>query len=370
MTRKECALKDKPPLPPGPRGHWLLGALPDFRRRPLELLLELPEQYGDVAHIRLGPVNAVVIRHPDDVRRVLQRNHQNYSKRTRGVKKLRRLLGDGLLTSDGDSWLRQRRISQPAFHRKRIQHFADTMVDHTREAIKDWEKATGPMDMGEEMMLLTLRIAAQTLFSSDVQGEAGKLSDALTQGFEFFTESFSRPWDPPEWLPTPSNIRMNRNKALIDRIVDGLVSERRGREEEHEDLLSMLMLARDEETGERLTGTNLRDALLTILIAGHETTANALVMILDLLARHPDAYDRVRQEALAAWADGPPTLEDLQRLPWTTACIHEGLRLNPPAVVKMLLDRHAASDPAVLRSVLDGPLGLLRGGSRRQQAVV
>ncbi|MEE2779649.1 MAG: cytochrome P450 [Myxococcota bacterium] len=318
--------------PPGPKGGRFLGSLPAFRNDPLGFFMESTSTWGDVVHLKLGSKDTVLIRHPDDVRRVLQRNHKNYSKRTRGVKKLQRMLGRGLLTTDGDEWLRQRRISQPAFHRKRIQHFADVMVRDSLDLADTWEGRTDDevVDIAEEMMLLTLKIASQTLFSTNVQEQADALSESMTFCMKTFNRSFSRAIDLPQWVPSPENLGMRRHRGRIDRIVRELITERRSGEGEHGDLLAMLIEARDEETGEALTEENLVDGVLTMLIAGHETTANALAWTWQLLGDNPEAEAKVRAEVDEVLEGRLATLEDLPRLTYTTMVIHEALRLRPP----------------------------------------
>lgn len=329
---------------PGPRGHWLWGSLPQFRDDPIHALQDPWRAYGDVVRLRFGPKRVHLLVHPDHVRHVLQENNKNYGKQTIGFAKLRKLLGNGLLTSEGEFWLRQRRIAQPAFHRQRIAGFGGAMVRATSEMLARWQPGA-TLDIAAEMMALTLRIVGQTMLSADVSHEAGTVGNAITWLLEDFNVRIKSAIDWPLMIPTRSNRRFLRERAALDRVVNGIIEERRKPgAAQPEDLLSMLMAARDEETGGAMDDRQLRDEILTVFLAGHETTANALTWTFYLLSQNPDAEARLASELSHVLAGRAPGLEDLARLPWTRAVVDEAMRLYPPA---WMITRSVTGDDVV-----------------------
>ena len=276
---------------PGPKGHWFFGSIHDFRDRPLELFEDSAEAFGDIVRFRFVHKNAFLIRHPDFIRQVLQTERSNYNKNTPGIANLRTVLGTGLLTSDGEFWKRQRHIAQPAFHRHRIAGFAETMVHHTEVMVDDWStRGSTSFDMAREMMEVTYRIAGATLFSAEVESTASAAGDSLTEAIRITTDRAWRGLKLPLWMPTRESRAFKRSLRELDAIVLGLINERRTAPGVHNDLLSMLVEARDEETGEGMTDAQLRDEVLTLLMAGHETTANALSWAFYALAQNPEVY--------------------------------------------------------------------------------
>ena len=318
------------PEPPGPRPRAPWSTLVALRRHRLPFLESLAREHGDVAGFRVGPQRLVLVSHPELVREVLVTNHRIMA-RGRGIRRAKRLLGEGLLTSEGELHLRQRRLSQPAFHRQRIAGYADTMVAHARRAAGRWTPGE-TIDLHAEMMRLTLGIAGSTLFGADVEGEAREIGEAMATAlaaFEFallpFTELLDR-------LPIPPVRRFNRARATLDAIVYRMIDERRRGGVDRGDLLSMLMLARDEEgDGGSMSDEQLRDEAITILLAGHETTASALTFAWRLLARHPEAEARLHAEVDTVLGDRAATADDVPRLPYARAVFAEALRLYPPA---------------------------------------
>lgn len=319
---------------PGPKGGLLFGSLGAFRRDPVGLLMAARRDHGDVARLRLGPRVAYLLSHPRGVRHVLQTRHPNYTKNTRGVARLREFLGDGLLTSDGEFWRKQRRTAQPAFHRDRIQGFASLMVKATEEMLDAWQRrlAEGQarLDVAEEMMALTLRIVAEALFGADVGKATRQVGKALEVVLHVINARVKRSFDLPPGLPIPENLRFRRAVAFFDDLVAGVIRARRSGEA-RDDLLSMLMQARDPETGRGMDDRLLRDEVLTVLLAGHETTANALTWTFYLLSRHPDEEARLEEEVDRVLGGGVPALADFRQLPRTGMVLQEGLRLYPPA---------------------------------------
>jgi cytochrome P450 len=226
--------------------------------------------------------------------------------------------------------MRQRRLAQPAFHRPRLAGYADVMVDATAKMLVRWRPLTA-VDVGPEMSRLALAVAGRTLFSRDVSDEADSVGREFPVVGHYLEQRFNRPFTtPPLWVPTPLNLRFKRALRALNGIVDGLIRERRREGRDHGDLLSMLMHARDEETGHGMTDEQLRSETLTFLMAGHETSATALTWTFFLLATHPAVRERARQEARTALGERAPALADVARLDYTRMVIEEAMRLYPP----------------------------------------
>lgn len=335
------------PLPPGPGTLSRLSNLAAFRRDVLGLLPSLAAKYGDVVRVPLGPRDFYFLFHPEPIRHVLQDNARHYTKQTPGFNVMRELLGQGLLTSEGDFWLRQRRLAQPAFHKQRIAGFGRLMVDAARELADEWTPHLGsgqPVDVAGGMMRLTLRIAGEALFSADVTREADGIREALDVVQHYANHRITHPFHPPRWVPTPLNRRATRARDLLDGVVLGIIERRRREGGTREDLLSLLMEARDADTGEAMSDAQLRDEVMTLLLAGHETTATALSWTWTLLARHPEARRALEAELAEVLGGREPTVEDVPRLTFTRRVLDESMRLYPPA---WLVSRQAAAEDAV-----------------------
>ncbi len=320
-------------LAPGPPGQLLFGNLPAYRRDPLQFYLDAHREYGDVVRFRAGPWHWHLIAHPEDVQYVLRDNYPNYG-RSFFNNYLKSLLGQGLLTSEGDLWLRQRRLMQPVFHRKRIVDFATTMTDATAAMLERWEPyacSGQPLDVAAEMMRLTLEIVGRTLFSVDISRETDTVGRALTTAIEHINQRSTRLFPIPESVPTPANRRYYAARETLDKVVHDIIETRRRSDGDADDLLAMLLQARDEETGESMSNQQLRDEVMTIMLAGHETTAVALSWTWYLLSKHPHVAEKLHAE-LAQVLDGrSPTLDDLPDLTYTKMVIEEVMRLYPPA---------------------------------------
>jgi cytochrome P450 len=331
---------------PGPRGHFLLGMLPAIRKDPLQMLQQAAAEFGDVVRMRFGAVTAHMISHPDGVQRVLVENSRNYGKQTRGFLKLREILGDGLLTAEGETWRRHRRMAQPAFHRQRLASFGDTMAREAERTAERWKEmgARGEVvDVAQEMARLTLQIIGRTMLTRDVALEADRVGSALTYLLHAANRRTSRVIDLPQGIPTPGNRRFAAALRALDGVVNQIIAERRGAAQRPEDLLTLLLETRDEETGEPMTDRELRDEAMTIFLAGHETTANALTWSFYLLSRNPSLGRTLRDE-LERELRGNPSLADLPRLKLTRAVIEEALRLYPPA---WLISRSVTEDDEI-----------------------
>jgi cytochrome P450 len=314
-------------LPPGPPGHFLTGHLPELRRDLLGLYLRCAREYGDVSLLRFGLRPVYLINHPDLIEQIL--NSRNFIKHY-ALRMNRRLLGNGLLVSEGDFWLRQRRLIQPAFLPQRIASYAAVMIDYTERHSAAWH--TGDKrDVHADMRQLTMQIAAKTLFGADVEGQGPVVSRALIEVMESFNRRLFSVLRLPDSVPTPANVRAWLALRRLNRILYEIINQRRADGQES-DLLSILLHARDEEGG-GMTDRQLRDEAMTLFLAGHETTALALTWTLYALARHPEVAARLRRELDEVLCGRHPTVADLPALRYCEAVIQEGMRLYPPAYV-------------------------------------
>lgn len=307
-------------LPPGPVRAF---SVRDVQQDALGFLTGIIREHGDVVHYSVDGRPVVLVNHPDLVRHVLQDNSKNYVKAgTPDMYMLKPMLGEGLLTTDGDAWLRQRRLAQPGFHRERIEGFAGLISERTADLIDEWSARTERrLELTGEMTGLTTRIVAQALFGVDIADAVDAFGRAV-QAMNEFMGSFD-----------PSNrqafVTFHQAKASIDALVHRIIDERRAAGDEGGDFLSVLLAARD-ELGEPLSRQLVRDQVMTLLMAGHETTAKGLTWTLYLLETHPDIRDAVRQEARTVLGARHPELNDVPRLRLTTMVLQEALRLYPP----------------------------------------
>lgn len=338
--------------PPELRGNPLWGSMRDFQSDKLGFLLEAARR-GDVCRYRVANMRWYQINAPDGIGRVLQENNHNYVKSSVGAAIIKPVLGEGLFTSEGEHWLRQRRLMQPAFHRKSVALFGEMMVGSTLAMLGRWDDSPGePFDLLAQMTSLTLDIATAALFHSRVGEEREEVARAITTIIADMSYRFEVPFYPPPAVPTPRNRRFRAALRTIDAAVYRIIADRRrGAGErrrgagEEGDLLAMLMSARDPETGETMDDRQLRDEVITLFIAGHETTALALTWAFYLLARHPRAGERLRAELDSALGDRTtPTIADLPKLPFTKSVVDEALRLYPPA---WITNRQAVADDVI-----------------------
>ncbi|OLE47247.1 MAG: cytochrome P450 [Acidobacteria bacterium 13_1_20CM_3_58_11] len=325
---------------------WSLGPL---NNNPLEYFTKVAREYGDVAGLRVLNFKTVFINHPSLIEEVLVTNARKYSK-GRVLRANRHVFGEGLLTSEGDFWLRQRRLAQPAFHRARIASYAATMVDYTERMVEGW-RGGEERDAHQEMMRLTLEIVAKTLFDADVEGDAQEVGKSLELLLEIGA-NFRRTIFVPHWLPTPTNLRVRREVKQIEKILYRIIAERRASGRDAGDLLSMLLSAQDED-GSRMTDRQLRDETITLFLAGHETTASTLSWTWWLLARHPAVEAKLHAELDAVLGDRAPTLDDLPKLRYTGHLITESLRLYPAAwgMARLVVEDHEIAGYAVTKGM-------------------
>jgi cytochrome P450 len=322
-------------LPPkGPKVPWPFGISPMNRDNPLELLEGWARQHGDIFRWRTLHFFVVFVNHPDLVEKVLVSESRNYRK-GRGLQANRELFGNGLLTSEGDSWLRQRRLMQPAFHRERIAAYAGTMIEQGRLLAESWRDGE-TRDVHADLMRATLNIAATTLFGTSISdAEATRISVALNTLIRV-NSSPRRLFPLLRALPTRANRSYTRAVRQLDAVVYAIIARRRAELGDSVDLLSMLLNARDED-GSRMSDLQVRDESITLLLAGHETTALALTWTLYLLAQNPEVAAQLAAELNATLSGSAPTLDDVPRLAYAAKVLKESMRLYPPAwgVVRM-----------------------------------
>lgn len=316
--------------PPGPFNLPPLGQAWNFASNPLGFLSGVARRYGDIAFFKLGAVNVYFVSHPDYVREMLITQRARFEISTMRTR-LEPLLGMGLLTSRGELHARQRRLMQPVFRKSRIDAYAPCMVDYAARAAERW-KPGGQIDLTDEMMKLTMAVVSKTLFDHDVERDSDRVSGNLSTLMSFFARWMSPFLQFSLKLPLPSTFTFRRALRGLDEVVYRMIEQRRRHPTGGEDLLSLLMQAKDDETNVQMTEKQLRDELLTLFLAGHETTANALGWTIYLLAQHPDADAKLHAEVRSALA-GRARLEaaDGERMPYARKVMMEGMRLYPPA---------------------------------------
>ncbi len=315
-------------FPPGPSTglkRWSLGPLNNGD--PLGYFTGLTREYGDLVSLRVLNFRILLLNHPDHIEDVLV-NHPRKFIRGRVLLANKRVFGRGLLTSDGDFWLRQRRLAQPAFHRARIAGYASTMVEFTERLLHEWQDGE-ERDIHAEMMRLTLQIVGKTLFDADVERDAQDIGKSMELLLEL-SANFRRTIFIPHWVPTPTNFRLERAIRQIERVLYRMIADKRASGRDSGDLLSMLLAAQDED-GSRMTDQQLRDEAITLFLAGHETTANTLSWTWWLLAQNPAVEAKLHSELRTVLAGRAPLLDDLPKLVYTNHIITESMRLYPPA---------------------------------------
>jgi cytochrome P450 len=317
------------PLPPGPKGSLIMGVMREFNRDTLGFITRCRD-YGDVVSSRFLWVHAYFLYNPSDIETLLTTNAKSYRK----AESLRspffhRLVGNGLVTSEGDFWRRQRRLAQPAFHRQRISAYGDVMVEYTERAIAKWKQGEH-RDIARDMTRLTLEIVVKTLFNSDVSNDADHIGEILSGLVKPFASQATLKWILDNRLPTPGHKRYFNAVSEIDRIVFRIIADRRANGYDQGDLLSMLLQAQDDD-GTRMSDAQLRDEVMTLFLAGHETTALALSWSWYLLAINPEAEQKFHAELEEVLGGRVPQVSDLPNLKYTEMIVKEVMRLYPPA---------------------------------------
>lgn len=312
----------------GPKGRLLLGNLKEFNSDTLNFMLA-QRQYGDVSQFHFGPFPVIVVNHPDYAHDVLVQHADHYHKPSTTKQILAPIAGNGIFTSDGEFWKRQRRLVQPAFHAKRIGAYGQIITDYADQLGDEWqEDAEHAID--HDMTRLTMRIIAKTLFDADVAREAPEVGQAIREALALVEESFRKFVVLPEWLPTGRNRKMRRIVERLDALIQTFIDDRRASGEDKGDFLSLLLSAQDEDNS-RMTDKQVRDEAMTLFGAGHETTSVTLTWTWYLLSQHPEVEARLHDELTQVLGGRLPTVEDLPRLPYTEMIIKEAMRLYPAA---------------------------------------
>jgi cytochrome P450 len=314
-------------IAPTVKPNWIGGHFRQFRKNPIGFI-EMLASLGDVASFKMGKMPAYLVNHPDLVRDILVVNAHKFVK-GRALQRAKNLLGEGLLTSEKEFHLRQRRLAQPAFHRARIAIYAKAMIDYGEKMSSDWKDGE-ELDVSKEMMRLTLWIVGKTLFSADVEADAEEVGEVMTTLVEMFDLLLMPFSEYLEMLPLPSSRKLRNARTKLDEIIYGFIRERRKNGEDKGDLLSMLLLATDED-GSQMTDKQVRDECLTIFLAGHETTANALTWTWYLLSQHPEIEAKFHAEIDAVLGNRTAVPEDYPNLKYTEQIFAESMRLYPPA---------------------------------------
>jgi cytochrome P450 len=331
-------LVTRPGLPPGPKGTLIGGNIRQVGPRRVDFFLKLAQTYGPVASFRIGRRRLFLVSDPDLIEQVLVTDARHYIKHF-GARVFKPVLGNGLVTSEGDFWLRQRRLIQPAFLKARVLSYAPVMAELTQAMLERWEPGA-KVDIEREFSHLTSAIALKALFGLEDHGDREQLDGVLRLAFDLMAARLNVLFELPLWMPTPGNVRLKRAIAELDRVVDGFIAAGRARAEPGNDLLSTMIAAQDED-GSQMSDRQLRDEAMTLYLAGHETTALTLAWAWYLISRHPEVEEKLAAEWRAALAGRSPGAEDLAKLPYTSAVISESMRLYPPVYA---LGREATRD--------------------------
>jgi len=325
-------------LPPGPKGSVFKGSIRSFGTNLLDFLTDTAKKYGPLASFRVGPKRVFLASDPDLIEQVLVRDAKHYIKHF-GARAFKPVLGNGLVTSEGAYWQRQRKLVQPAFMKARVRSYAPVMAHLTEKMLESWAH-------GEQLKVdfafgdLTSRIALKTLFDLDDPGDRERFTETLKFAFDIMTARLARLIKIPFWVPTPENVRLNRALAELDRTVQGFIDAGRARGRSGDDLLSRLVFA-EHEDGARMTDRELRDEAMTLYLASHETTALTLAWTWYLLSQHPIVEEKLVAEWRRVLGGRTPTADDVMNLPYTASVIAESMRLYPPVYV---IGREATKD--------------------------
>ena len=312
---------------PGPEGNSLVGNLAQLGEDPLVFLTNCAREYGDIVPLRLGLTPACLLTNPEYIEQVLK-DRESFIK-GKGLRALHSLLGEGLLTNEGDSWFRQRRLAQPVFQQKRISGYGKVMVEYAQQMLNVWQDGE-TRDIHEDMMRLTLNIVMKTIFNQDVsEGESEAIANAVDVAMHWFESKRKQGFLIWEWFPRPENLRYKNAIQQMDKSIYKIINQRRSSSENPGDLLAMLMEARDEDDGSQMSDKQLRDELATLILAGHETTSNTLSWTWMLLAQHPAVQTKLLDEINTVLEGRPPTVADLQHLRYANMVIKESMRLYP-----------------------------------------
>lgn len=323
-------------LPPGPKGHWLFGSLKEYQNDVFQLLLDSVQNYGDLVKLNLGPRKAFVGNDPSFAEKVLKINNKNYSKNTPGVKRVKESLQNGIITTWGDEWKRQRKISQQAFKKSKIEAFAPQFIQSAEKTKQIWEEKLkeGPIiDITHSMMRNTLQSAVSTMFTQGVGSQMKEIIRDFAILNEVANFRIKRILNWPLWVPVKENRRYSKANKNLHLILRNIITGRRESSENLDDLMGLLMGAKDEDTGSMFSDEELRYQLLSVLLGGVDTSANTLAFAWYLLAKLPDIAEKVRKEAEIAFSKNESGIQILNDLDYTKRFISEVLRLYPPVPI-------------------------------------
>src|SRR5689334_1652138 len=318
--------------PPVAQGFPIIGAIPALVREQLAYLERAHAEYGDIYKLNLGATSMVMLNHPDYAQHVLVDHARNYSKGGPIWDSVRSLVGNGLVTSEGDFWLRQRRMMQPHFHRQRLSVITEVMTSAIEESLQSWVKFTqepGAVDVSQEFAHITMSIIMRTMFGADIsEQEFTAIRDRLAFIIDYLLPQ-ALTNSVPSWVPIPKRAQYREALKVIDAFIYGLIERRR--HNLSTDLISMLIEAVDEESGDQMTNQHLRDEVLTIFAAGYETTALTLSWVMHFITQQPEIITRLQQEVDSVLGARTPTFADLMSLPYCRQVLQESMRLYPPA---------------------------------------
>jgi cytochrome P450 len=321
---------------PGPRGHPILGSIREIQRDNVQAFMDAWREYGDIVHFR-GPLTVNLVVHPDYVQHVLRDNYDNYVRPTFVADKLKSIVGEGLVAAEGVRWSHARKMSQPAFHPNLVTGWASIFSETTAEMLDQWEAnaASGrPFDVKSELMHLTLANLGKALFKADWRQQVSTVEPIVALALAHTHKRLTSPVD-PQRFPLASTKAFNAGLEKLDRIIYDVIRERRDGAGESNDLVSILLQVRDDDTGDALTDAQIRDEVIGFFIAGHETVSSALSWTWYLLSKNPDAWRRLRAEVGEVLGERTPTADDVPKLEYTTRVLLESMRLYPPIFVLM-----------------------------------
>lgn len=329
-----ATMGSRPRVAPGPRGKFLLGSLLDIRRDLIGFLRQVTTEYGDIVRFTVAGFTVHLVNHPDYLQHVLQTNSRNYDKQSHEYRPLKLAFGQGLFTSDGDFWLRQRRLMQPAFHRQRINQLGDGIVRDVVSRIEMWQpyaERGEALDIAAEMVNLSMNAATKSLFSTGLRNDAEveTISRDLDTIVNYCLYRTMAPLAPPPRVPTRRNRAFNQAMSELNGIIYRILNDRRRNGNDEVDLLSMLLEVRDEETGEGIPDQQMRDEIATLLLGGYETTSNLLSWTWYQLSQHPEVEAKLHAEVDRVLGGRVPTVADVPQLVYTRMVLDETLRLYP-----------------------------------------
>jgi cytochrome P450 len=312
-----------------PSDHWFFRNSLVVLKDPLAFFVSTFAEYGDIYNVNSNFYTIYVTANPEYIQEIMVTNKKDYAK-SDDYKVLKYSLGNGLLTSEGEFWKKQRRIAQPAFHRESMKSLLDTMIVSTQATVEAW-KQKSQVELTDEMSFLALDIVTKCLFGTVLESDYAKIQQAITVENEYLTERIMKPFKPPFLVPTSKNRAYRKARAYSSSLILDIIKKRQENPSEHHDLLSMLMNSEDEDTGEKMSNQQLKDESITIFVAGHETTSNALSWTFYLLSQHPEKLLLLQEEIDRVLQGKNPDFQSLKELEYTQMVLEESMRLYPPA---------------------------------------